>query len=137
MIRKHPAVLALLCSIAVATAGCATIISGTSQTITVHSNPPGAYVQIGHQTGTTPVTLHIPKGKDYPVEISQGPDKRVVALNRNLDPMTLLNIIPPLWPGFIVDAVTGAITKYDPNVISVDFRTGQAVDYTHLTRFQE
>jgi len=94
-------------------------------------------VQIGHQTGTTPATLHIPKGKDYTVEISQGSDKRVVALNRNLDPMTLLNIIPPLWPGFIVDAVTGAITKYDPDVISIDFRTGQAVDYTHLTRFQE
>ncbi|UCC29687.1 MAG: PEGA domain-containing protein [Phycisphaerales bacterium] len=137
MTRRRPAALALLCGIAVVMAGCATMISGSSQTITVHSSPPGAYVQIGHQTGTTPVTLHVPKGKDFPVEISQGPDKRVVALSRNLDPITLLNIIPPLWPGFIVDAVTGAITKYDPNVISIDFRTGQAVDNVHLTHFQK
>ena len=60
-------------------------------------------------------------------------DRRVVQLHRNLDPITLLNVIPPLWPGFIVDAVTGAITRYDPEVVSVDFRMGQANHDTHLT----
>ena len=125
--------LVLLSGITVVTTGCATIISGSSQAITVHSDPPGAYVRVGHQTGTTPVTLHVPKGKDYPVEITQGPDQRTLPLDRNLDPMTLLNIIPPLWPGLIVDAVTGAITKYDPATIFVDFRVGRPVHDTHLT----
>ncbi|MGB2986250.1 MAG: PEGA domain-containing protein [Phycisphaerae bacterium] len=133
MKTKRAGTLALLSGMAVATAGCATVISGSSQTITIHSNPPGAYVKVGHQTGTTPVTFHVPKGKDYPIEISQGPDRRLLPLDRNLDPMTLLNVIPPLWPGFIVDAATGAITKYDPATIFVDFRMGRPVHDTHLT----
>ena len=133
MNKRHAGAFSLITGLAIASTGCATIISGSSQTITVDSNPPGAHVRIGHQTGTTPVTLQIPKGRHYPIEVSQGPDRRVVQLDRNLDPITLLNVIPPLWPGFIVDAVTGAITRYDPEVVSVDFRMGQANHDTHLT----
>ena len=127
--------LVIVSAVAVATSGCATIISGNSQTITINSTPSGAHVRIGHQTGTTPVTLHVPKGDSYPIEISHGPDTRVLPLNRNIDPMTLLNIIPPLWPGFIVDAVTGCIMKYNPDVITVDFRLGPGSGDAHLTRF--
>jgi hypothetical protein len=76
--------------------------------------------------------LHVPKGKDYAVRVSQGPDKRVVPLNRAVDPLTFLNIIPPLWPGFIVDAATGALTKYEPNVISVDFRMAPGAPQAQL-----
>ena len=76
MKTKHAAALTLLCGLAVVLTGCATILSGDSQTITIHSTPPGAYVKVGYQTGTTPVTFHVPKGQDYPVEIAHGPDKR-------------------------------------------------------------
>ncbi len=114
----------------IACSGCATLVSGTKQTITVDSDPPGALVRIGEYTGTTPVTLRIPKGHDYRVEVSRGADKRMVTLNRNLDPVALLNLIPPMWPGFIIDAMTGAITKYDAAIVSVDF-TREA----YLTRF--
>jgi hypothetical protein len=135
MKTKHAAALTLLCGLAVVLTGCATILSGESQTVTIHSTPPGAYVKVGYQTGTTPVTFHVPKGQNYPVEIAHGPDKRLLPLHRTLDPMTLLNLIPPLWPGFIVDAATGAITKYNPDVIAIDFRTGHAAHHTHLTDF--
>ncbi len=121
MMRERTGALTLLCGLAVALTSCATVISGTKQTVTIDSYPPGALVKLGYQTGTTPVTFSVPKGRDRVVQVSQGPDKRVVPLRRELDPVTLLNIIPPLWPGFIVDAVTGAITKYDPDVIYVDF----------------
>ena len=114
----------------IACSGCATLVSGTKQIITVDSDPPGALVRIGEYTGTTPVTLRIPKGKDYRVEVSRGADKRMVTLNRDLDPVALLNLIPPMWPGFIIDAMTGAITKYDAAIVSVDF-TREA----YLTRF--
>lgn len=121
MKRKCTGALALLCGLAVALTSCATLISGTHQTVTIDSYPPGALVKLGYQTGTTPVTFSVAKGKHHVVQISQGPEKRVLPLSRKLDPVTLLNIIPPLWPGFIVDAVTGAITKYNPDVIYVDF----------------
>ncbi len=135
MNTKAAGLLLLIAVVAIASTGCATMISGTSQNVTITSTPPGAHVQIGHQSGVTPVTLWVPKGKDYPVEISQGSDKRVVRLNKNVDTFTFLNIIPPLWPGFIVDAVTGSIMKYDPDVVSIDFRTSQAADDTILTAF--
>ena len=129
MKRKYAVLAVALSAFAVLSTGCASIISGTSQSITIDSNPPGAHVKVGYQTATTPATLHVEKGKSYPVEIVYGADRRVLMLNQDIDPMTLLNIIPPLWPGFIVDAVTGAIKKYDPEVISVDFTQ------TRVTRF--
>ena len=133
MKRGTLGVLILVVAFTVMSSGCATLLSGTSQNVTINSNPPGAHVKIGYQSGITPVTLSVPKGKDYPIEISQGPDKRIVPLRRNVDVFTFLNIIPPLWPGFIVDAVTGSITKYDPDIVSIDFRTRPGADETLLT----
>lgn len=116
----------LLVMLTAGLSGCATLLSGTSQTVTVDSYPPGAKVALGLQTGTTPASFVVPKGRDCPVQISQGPDKRVVILRRRMDPVTLLNVIPPLWPGFVVDWATGALTKFDPDVVSVDFRSTNA-----------
>ena len=99
--------------------GCATILSGTSQNITISSEPPGAHVKIGLQSGKTPVTLQVPKGKDYPVEVTYESKKKVLGLTRTFDAIGLINIL--FWPGFIVDAVSGAITKYDPDTFMVDF----------------
>ena len=130
MTRNRAAVLLLASAAAIGSSGCATIISGTTQTVTIDSTPPGAYVRIGEHSGTTPVTLSLPKGNDYTVIVSHGSDKRVVTLNRNLDPIALLNMIPPLWPGFIIDTMTGAITKYDASVVSVNFN-----QQARLTRF--
>ncbi len=135
--RKRARLLALVTTAAIAPTGCATILSGTNQTVTFNSYPPGAHVQAGRYTGTTPVTLSLPKGRDYAVQVSQGPDKRVIPLTRTLDPLTLLNLIPPLWPGFIVDAASGAITKYEPDVVSVDFRTTSGAAGARLARAGE
>jgi hypothetical protein len=134
MTPKRSISLVLSCVLIISAAGCATILSGETQAITIHSTPPGAFVRLGYQTGNTPVTFQVNKGEEYPIEISQGPDKRLLPLHRRVDPMTFLNLVPPLWPGFIVDAATGAMTKYEPDVISVDFRTDEATQATHLTR---
>jgi hypothetical protein len=77
---------------------------------------------MGPYTGTTPYTVAIPKGKDYPVEVTHDSTTRVMALQRSFDAIGLINIF--FWPGFIVDAVTGAITEYDPASYHVDFATG-------------
>ena len=135
MSRKVSA-LAALSVAAWLNAGCATIVSGTSQTITIDSNPPGAFVKIGHQTGTTPVTMRIPKGQDYPIEVSRYSDQRIIQLDQTMDPATLLNAIPPLWPGFIVDAWTGCLKHYDPNVIIVDFTQEPPTPRAQLTGYR-
>lgn len=103
--------------------GCATLISGSHQTIRVESYPPGAHVTFGEQTGITPVSFVAEKKRDDVVRISQGPDTRVVVLKRSLDPMTLLNLIPPLWPGIYIDWSSGAIRRFQTDVVNVDFRS--------------
>ncbi len=117
-------------------AGCATMLSGTQQRVTVTSNPPGATVVVGHQTAVTPVTVIVPKGKDVPIEVAQGPDRRVVSLHRSVDPATFLNLIPPLWPGFLVDAFSGAFQHYDPAVVHVDFRAPPTSSRVHVVRYR-
>ncbi len=109
--------------------GCATFISGTTQTITIRSNPSGAHVQYGNQSGNTPVMLQVPKGKDDPIEVTYGRNRQVIVLSRTVDPNTYLNLIPPLWPGFIVDALTGAMTEYETNEVMVDFKRARMVRY--------
>ena len=105
-------------ALAIALTGCATILSGTTQKITIHSDPQGAYARIGHQAGRTPVTLTVPKGKDLQLEVTIDRNKRIIPLRRTFDPMGILNVF--FFPGFIVDAVTGAMMKYEPSVVSVD-----------------
>ncbi len=115
--------------------GCATILSGTTQSITVLSTPPGARVVLGNQVGITPTTFVVPKGMNLPIEIAQGPDVRFVPLRKITDPNVWWNLIPPMWPGFLIDAGNGAMTKYEPSVIVVDFRAMPAKTNAHLTRY--
>ena len=105
--------------LAVALSGCATILSGTSQSITVHSDPQGAQARIGHEAGRTPVTLTVPKGKEFNLEVTVDRNKRIFPLRKTFDTVGILNVF--FFPGFIVDAVTGAMMKYEPSVVSVDF----------------
>jgi hypothetical protein len=129
------ATIALVCCLAFTLTGCATIISGTQQTVTVQSYPSGAHVKFGNLTGTTPVTFTVDKGQQCAMEVSHAPGTRVVQLKRTFDPATLLNLIPPFWPGFIVDAWTGAMSKYNPEVVSVDFRASSRSTNATLTGF--
>lgn len=118
--HKKTVVLSVLFGVAVGmNGGCATILSGTSQNIIINSEPPGAHVKLGFQSGKTPVTFRIPKGKDYPIEVTYESKKKLLSLTRTFDAISIINIL--FWPGFIVDAVTGAITKYDPDTFMVDF----------------
>ncbi len=129
------ATVALVCGLAFSLTGCATIISGTQQTVTVQSYPSGAHVKFGNLTGTTPVTFTVDKGQQCAMEVSHAPGTRVIQLKRKFDPTTLLNLIPPFWPGFIVDAWTGAMSMYDPEVVSVDFRASSHSTNAKLTGF--
>lgn len=116
-------------AIAVLSTGCATFVSGTTQSIMIRSKPPGAHVQYEDQSGTTPMTIQVRKGKDDPIEVTYGRNRKVIVLSRTVDRNTYLNFIPPLWPGFIIDAWTGAITEYETNEIMVDFKQARLVRY--------
>jgi hypothetical protein len=124
MMKRPVIVQVMLTAVMVASvSGCATMISGSHQTVRVESYPPGAHVTFGDQAGITPVSFVADKRRDDAVKVSQGPDTRLVILERRLDPMTLLNLIPPLWPGVYIDWSSGAIRNFQTDIVTVDFRS--------------
>lgn len=102
----------LLCS-SVIFSGCATIFTSDSQNITFASEPEGANIKVGPYDCITPCALKIPKGKNFTIEASYDGQKKVVPLTTKMAGSTLINIL--FWPGFIVDALTGNIKKYNPS----------------------
>ena len=93
--------------------GCASIFSGTNDTITFDSNPKGAKVKVnGMQLGRTPVTVPVKRSLSAPqVQLSlDGYEPQYVMLQNTFNSVAFLDVF--FWPGFIIDAATGSIMKY-------------------------
>ena len=106
--------------------GCATIFSGTDEDISFDSEPAGANIRIdGIVVGTTPATVEVDRPgfeeQEVTVEL-EGYDARTFELDKEFNTVAILNIL--FWPGFIVDALTGALYKYDKDAYTVNFDTG-------------
>lgn len=114
-------------ALTVLSTGCATFMSGATQSITIRSAPPGAHVQFGDQSGTTPVVMQIPKGEVDPIEVTFGRYRQVITLNKKGN--AFLNFSPLRWPGLLFDAMSGAKAEQEPEEIFVDFKKVRMVRY--------
>jgi hypothetical protein len=104
--------------------GCATVVSGTSQTIGVNSDPEGADCQFRRKgvlvgrVNPTPGTMQI--GKDYEsVSVlctKEGFDDTAGVIGSEFQAMTLGNILLGGVIGVVVDAASGAMMKYPESV---------------------
>jgi hypothetical protein len=99
--------------------GCCSIFTSGPQTISVDSKPEGAKVRIGPYTGVTPYQVSLPRGKDYVIEASYEKKTQTLSLSKSVEPIYWVNIL--LWPGLIVDIVTGDMFKYEPTQYRFDF----------------
>ena len=107
--------------------GCATLFSGTHQSITVDSNPKGAIVEKeGFAQGSTPCTITISRWSSGDIVLSkEGYYRKEVVLTRHFNLYTLLDIpwfLLGIVPGVVavgVDVATGAIFEYEPGHIYV------------------
>jgi hypothetical protein len=110
--------------VALAVAGCATITKGTTQVVAV--NTPGVAgatckltsPAIGTQSVVTPDTITLTKGRD---NISVRCTKECYqdgagVISSNLESMTAGNIIVGGLIGFGVDAASGAMNNYTPEI---------------------
>lgn len=93
--------------------GCATIINGSSETVTFDSSPSGSDVYIGGALmGRTPVAITLRKNKKDTVMFKLDGHKTVIRdLNKSFDNVDLLNIF---WDLSTTDFITGATMEYDP-----------------------
>jgi hypothetical protein len=115
-------------------AGCASIVSGPDQEISVTSDPPGATVQVRDQTVTTPATITLARKDDYTVRVAkEGYYENMAELRRKENPWIAGNILWDLpttgllafltqgrglvifGPGSIYDRATGAGYQLVPN----------------------
>lgn len=103
-------------------AGCATMVKGTSQQISLDTPGfPGAECTLrskdfGTRKVVTPANFELPKSKhDIAVECRKGCARGAGTIASNLEGMTAGNIVAGGVVGFGVDAATGAMNKYNEN----------------------
>lgn len=131
------AMLPLFFALALPIAGCATLFSGSTDTISFDSDPAGAEVVIGGiSQGRTPLTIPVKRPGFSRQSVTlrmDGHDPVTFQLQDGLNRVTLLNMLVPI--GFIVDAVTGAVTRYSRTSYAVDMSRGSvALDMASLER---
>ncbi len=110
-----------------AIAGCATIVTGTTQPMTITSNVAGAQVLLdGLVIGTTPFSSPVPKNKTTLTVQKEGYQSFQLALSKSVEGAFWGNIILGGLGGSTTDMSTGAMYAYAPNTFQVDLkRTGE------------
>ena len=94
--------------------GCATVFTGTADDVYFTSQPAGAMVYLeGHPLGRTPIITRVPRRTRarYVTFELEGHHPISQLMSNRVNGVTFINLL--WWPGFIVDAVTGAIVKLE------------------------
>jgi hypothetical protein len=104
----------------VALAGCATIVQGSNQNVSVASSPVGAQVTIdGKNMGVTPMVAQLERKKSHKVQITMaGYQPYEIEMTKGVSGWVAGNILVGGIIGFVVDAVTGAMYKLSPDAIN-------------------
>ncbi len=116
-------------------AGCASIISGTKQDVTISSSPGSANIVIKSSKGievfrgATPVRVELKRKYSYQVSIAlPGYREENVYIDNNFNAWYLGNIICGGLIGLVIDAINGAMYTLEPDMISVSLVTAYAPD---------
>lgn len=108
--------------------GCATILVGSSQDITVNSNVPGAEVLFnGKVIGVTPLTTSVSKQIDSILEVrKEGYQPQTINMSTSLTAAFWGNIIIGGLLGSTTDQSTDSAYEYDPGSFQVTLLPEQA-----------
>ena len=133
MIQKAKCTIFLL--VACLLSGCATIVSGTNQKVSVTSQPSGAKVIAdGKMTATTPTDFTLERKSDHTLEFSKdGYKTAAVMLKRTMNGMGFGNALVGGVIGIGVDMVSGADNKLIPE--RVDLRLEEGQGYSESPKF--
>jgi len=131
---KHRAFSASITIIAVLLAGCATITTSTTQTISITSNVDGATLFLdAAEIGTTPFNGVVAKNKKELKIVKEGYRTETVVLSKTLEGMFWGNIIIGGTIGSITDFASGAAYAYAPATYQIDLKADDqaAMEYEH------
>ena len=110
--------------------GCASIVHGTKQPVSINSTPTQADFEVKTEGGTivfqgkTPATATLERKNSYDVTINlAGYQEARIHISKEFDPLFLGNLLCGGVIGMIVDASNGAMNKLTPESINVTLVT--------------
>ena len=111
-------------TLALGASSCCTIVSGTSQAVTIRSEPSGAEVTIdGTAAGTTPLTVQLRRRDQHLIEVSkEGAGKAVVTTTTRMNGWLWGNLLFGGIIGIIVDSVDGAARRIAPDTYNLQLK---------------
>jgi hypothetical protein len=101
--------------------GSATLISGTTQSVSFNSEPEGATVLIdGVKKCQTPCTLSLKRGSSESVTFKKdGYKTQILPLESSYNGVALLSVF---WDFSTTDVISGAASEYSPNQYFVELK---------------
>ena len=121
----HRVLCALLAvPLALGTSSCCTIVSGTSQPVTIRSEPSGAEVTIdGAAAGTTPLTVRLRRRDQHLIEVAkEGAGKAVVTTTTRMNGWLWGNLLFGGILGIIIDSADGAARRIVPDTLDLQLK---------------
>lgn len=123
----YPLVLFVLIPFALSIFGCATIVSGSSQDVTITSHPVSALITIENDrrqlvwSGSTPAKVELPRKHSYVLTAEVPGYKSATAfIDKSLNGWLIGNLLCGGIPGGVVDILTGAMWELDPNMLAIE-----------------
>lgn len=108
--------IALIAATALALSGCATILAGDRETVSIASQRSGARVMInGTPRGNTPMVVELDSTKSHTITI-QTPDGQIYTCDLHASigaGWVIANILLTGFAGLIIDAITGKWKSLD------------------------
>ncbi|CAA0230241.1 PEGA domain-containing protein [Tenacibaculum maritimum] len=107
---------------------CATIMSGSRQKVSIASDPTSAKIYInGIDIGNTPVQKNLKRNQEYNLVLKMdGYDTYETKLERKFNAWYIGNIAFGGLIGVIIDPITGAVHKLEPEEINGSPKRGTA-----------
>ena len=101
--------------------GCSTIVNGTTQSVSISSDPSGAEVQVdGNPVGVTPLSTELKRKHNHLVTISlDGYKTQQITINKVMSGAVAGNILAGGLIGWGIDAANGSQYKLKPDTIAV------------------
>jgi hypothetical protein len=112
-------------SLAALLAGCATIMQGSTQQVSLGSTPTAARVTInGMERGTTPMVADLKRKDTHQIRIqADGYQPYELTLSRSVSGWVVGNILFGGIVGLAVDAITGGMYKLTPDQLQAALAT--------------
>lgn len=115
--------------------GCATIFNGTSEEVSIQSNPEKAKIVVKNHLGVeifngkTPAVVKLPSKREYIISISlEGYNEATVPVTQSFNGLFLGNIFCGGIIGMIIDYANGAMWDLEPEAINISLVSAVAKD---------